>query len=410
MMFGKLGQSRATLFCLALCSIFTIQQAYGQFTTILNIPPDPDIGDNQSIGSATQLNLSDGGEIGELFDAGAADGTSTNVEVNIFGGSVGDDFDAFNGSTVNISGGLVGDRLRASGGSVVNISGGSVGVFFDASSGSEVNISGGSVGDFFDARGSEVNISGGSVGVFFDAFSGSVVNISGGSVGIFFDAFSGSEVNISGGLVGDFFRASGGSEVNLLGTQFVLDSIDITASLTLNVPFTINDRDVTLSGLLANGSPFSFDLNGTIVSGQEYFDPNATLSVTLTLPGDFDGDGAVSGTDFLKWQRGESPNPLSASDLADWEANYGTTIGFGLTGDFNNDGTVDGADFLQWQRGESPNPLSQSDLADWEMNYGMVAPLSAASTAVPEPHSLALFSLSGLLLLRSFRRATTFTA
>ena len=56
-----------------------------------------------------------------------------------------------------------------------------------------------------------------------------------------------------------------------------------------------------------------------------------------------------------------------------------------LPGDFDIDGDVDGFDFLQWQRGESPDPLSQSDLADWEMNYGAVAPLSAASTAVPEP-------------------------
>jgi len=56
-----------------------------------------------------------------------------------------------------------------------------------------------------------------------------------------------------------------------------------------------------------------------------------------------------------------------------------------LAGDFDIDGDVDGFDFLKWQRGESPNPLSASDLADWETNYGTVAPLSATSTAVPEP-------------------------
>ena len=41
-------------------------------------------------------------------------------------------------------------------------------------------------------------------------------------------------------------------------------------------------------------------------------------------PGDFDGDGDVDGRDFLRWQRGQSPSPLSASDLAAWKANYGT--------------------------------------------------------------------------------------
>jgi len=35
---------------------------------------------------------------------------------------------------------------------------------------------------------------------------------------------------------------------------------------------------------------------------------------------------------------------------------------FEPTADFNDDGVADGSDFLLWQRGESPNPLSQNDL------------------------------------------------
>ena len=49
-----------------------------------------------------------------------------------------------------------------------------------------------------------------------------------------------------------------------------------------------------------------------------------TPSSTGTSPGDFDLDGDVDGRDFLIWQRGGSPNSLSASDLADWQAYYGT--------------------------------------------------------------------------------------
>jgi hypothetical protein len=45
------------------------------------------------------------------------------------------------------------------------------------------------------------------------------------------------------------------------------------------------------------------------------------------MPGDFDFDGDVDGRDFLVWQRGDSPDPLSVSDLADWQANYGTSAG-----------------------------------------------------------------------------------
>ena len=47
------------------------------------------------------------------------------------------------------------------------------------------------------------------------------------------------------------------------------------------------------------------------------------LTINIPNPGDFDGNGVVDGRDFLMWQRGESPTPLSASDLADWQANYG---------------------------------------------------------------------------------------
>ncbi len=54
-------------------------------------------------------------------------------------------------------------------------------------------------------------------------------------------------------------------------------------------------------------------------------------------------------------------------------------------GDFDQDGDVDGADFLMWQRGESPNSLSQSDLFAWHTNFGTVGPLMATSTTVPEP-------------------------
>ncbi len=73
-------------------------------------------------------------------------------------------------------------------------------------------------------------------------------------------------------------------------------------------------------------------------------------------------------------------------------------------GDFDFDGDVDGSDFLNWQRGESPNPLSQSDLNDWESNYGTVATLSATSAAVPEPTTSAL-ALAALCLAMSRRRA-----
>ena len=74
-----------------------------------------------------------------------------------------------------------------------------------------------------------------------------------------------------------------------------------------------------------------------------------------------------------------------------------------LPGDFDIDGDADGADFLLWQRGGSPDPLSALDLADWETNYGVVAPLSASTTAVPEP-ATGIVLMLGMAAMYSSRR------
>jgi hypothetical protein len=324
-------------------------QARGQFSTVLNIPPQPNLGSNQSIGSSTQLNLFAGGAIGGFLDVGTADGMSSNVEVNIQGGVVNDVLQAYGaGATVNISGGTVGRVVRALNGATINITSGTVGDFLLVAEGGEVNISGGSVGDESDVgrqldlnSGAVANISGGSVGIHANAFGNSVVTISGGSVGFNFGArdkslvkitggtvgnsfhaleqsvielsggvignnasldggdlhmsggsvgsnfrmHDGSIFNLSGGAVGDYLFATAGSTLNLHGTQFVLGGIDITASLTPNMPHTIAARDVVIEGLLADGSPFDFKLNttGPRIGPFESFDLNATLTVTRVL-------------------------------------------------------------------------------------------------------------------------------
>jgi hypothetical protein len=68
-----------------------------------------------------------------------------------------------------------------------------------------------------------------------------------------------------------------------------------------------------------------------------------------------------------------------------------------VDGDFDYDGDVDGRDFLIWQRGDSPSgPLSASDLALWQANYGAANLTSAlrlppsALDVVPEPSGLVL--------------------
>lgn len=329
----KLQILAATLVLLA--SLFVPQAGQAQvngpgpspsssFDVVLNLPGDENVvtgADDEGVGGVDgqtiQLNVNQG-TVGNVFQTrfgsevniiggvvGESFITFTGSEVNISGGTVGNFFTARSGSVVNISGGTFGPNFTAINGSVVNISGGTVGTgFFAGTVGAgsfpdtEVNISGGTLGNFFDANvGSEVNISGGVFGDFFDANTGSVVNISGGT-GNHFDANIGSVVNISGGVFGEDFDSFPGSVVNLRGSAFSIDGTPLD-NLQLGQPVTITERDITLSGVLSDGQPFSFTLaqGNSSALDHDFFSPNATLTVTLeasVLLGDVNQDGSVT--------------------------------------------------------------------------------------------------------------------
>lgn len=73
-------------------------------------------------------------------------------------------------------------------------------------------------------------------------------------------------------------------------------------------------------------------------------------------------------------------------------------------GDFDGDTDVDGDDFLKWQRGESPNGLTPTDLDIWKQNYGDDFSVAAA-VAVPEPVGGAGLAIAGAIAgRRALRR------
>lgn len=161
------------------------------------------------------------------------------------------------------------------------------------------------IGDFGSVGGdgltTQLNISdGGSVGEGLWALAGSEVNISGGIIGDFFSAREDSVVNISGCTFSFEFEARADSTVNIFGRDFVLDGAPLD-SLTVDSAFTIVDRDVTLSGTLADGSAFSIALNSDFSFG-DFFSPEATLTVTLVPPtfilGDVNQDEVVNFLDI----------------------------------------------------------------------------------------------------------------
>jgi hypothetical protein len=162
----------------------------------------------------------------------------------------------------------------------------------------------------------------------------------------------------------------------------------LTMELAVNTPGAEHDKvvvdgAVTLAGTLDVSllSPF------TLIPGQTF----EIIEVAGALSGMFDGlaegglVGNFSGTNLVISYSGGDGNDV--------------TLLAALPGDFDFDLDVDGLDFLKWQRGQSPTPSSASDLADWETNYGTVPSLSTASTPVPEPATyVMLLSMLPLLL------------
>ncbi len=222
--------------CLSALGILAIAAppaaATGQ--TIINVPPDPA---PSNVGADTILNLSDGGVLGDYFSA-------------------------LDGSTVNISGGAVGRCFHARADSTLNISGGTVGHDFIAYYGSTVFVSGGTIGYGFDLDGSTANISGGMFGESF------IVNYS--------------TATISGGVFGDGFYTGSGSSVEFSALEFLLDGTPIPGLERVGDSIVLAERGGSiLSGTFLNGTPFDFVLNPSYATGQDYFNPNATLRLTV---------------------------------------------------------------------------------------------------------------------------------
>lgn len=203
-------------------TIIAAQSSHAQFTTVINVPPDsaPTL-----LSSDSQLNLFDGGEL-TTVQAGFNDDSSNNIEVNVFGGMAGG-FSVLNGAVLNFHAGMLDGAVLVRGSGIANLWGGEGNSFAFPQAGGTLNISGGS------------------------------------AIGI--------------------IAASSGSSINLIGTEFILDGVDITATLSPQTPFVIGQREVPLTGRFADGTPFAYTLNLPEAGGRGDggFPEDAILSVIL---------------------------------------------------------------------------------------------------------------------------------
>ncbi len=166
-------------------------------------------------------------------------------------------------------------------------------------------IEGGTIGSGLEAAGSSVSVDGGSIGDFFHVHDGSVLDISGGTIGPWFGAYSGSTVNLSGGSIGSFIEVGPQTNFNISGRTFFIDGVPVEGLDGAGM-LTITDRSITLSGVLADGSDFSFELRPEDSASQDYFDPDATVTITLVGPPppcacDWNADDVLNDTDFFDW-------------------------------------------------------------------------------------------------------------
>ncbi len=196
------------------------------------------------------------------------------------------------------------------------------------------------------------------------------------------------DVSITVPLANGGLTKNGPGTLRLAGNSaYQFDTSVLQGSLAIDGPFLSNTADIylstggaldlnfaatdTINKLFIDGVAQATGIWGALDSGAQYTSPLITgtgfLEVVSTIapiiPGDFNGDGFVDGTDLTQWQEDHGVNDESDAD---------------------GDGDSDGRDFLIWQKNFTGSPSL------------------AASVSVPEPatYSLLMLSLAALALRR----------
>ena len=349
-------------------SPFAVDDATGIALNRVEIPnaqPMALVASTDSVGfglrSNQTLRVDAGSALSPHFTAGR--GSEVIIEE---GSRVGENFEAF-GSNVEVRGGFVGRELEA---------------FADTN----LSIHGGIVESLVAREGATVEITGGNIGELF---------------------VRGGIASVSGGAIGKRLRVAAGSELHLLGSEFLFDGLPIEdlTSPGASVLFTSRDRIKGLSGHLDDGALFDFSTSDREKAlGYSYMSADATIRLTLTrLRLDCDRDDEVSASDLdcfgvsgevdqladTLHQLGTLLGDLNLDgkvgfeDFLVFSANFGRGDATYLQGDLNSSQSVDFADFLLFQS-----------------NFGT----AVAAVSAPEPSSLTPVMFATIVISSVLRR------
>jgi len=187
--------------------------------------------------------------------------------------------------------------------------------------------------------------------------------------------------------------------------DFIMDPIPTSYLAAGQVRFTNNNGSTIYWSLSWGGAGFTGsttgntanDANGIFGPPVDIALPSTTLQALL-----FTGAASAQSTTNLA-------DYVLTAGAATFINNAGTSFTLVApeppSADFDGDGDIDGNDFLKWQRGESPNPFTSADLELWQEQYDTTPPLSAI--LVPEPASLTLgvWAMASLAILVARRRS-----
>lgn len=120
------------------------------------------------------------------------------------------------------------------------------------------------------------------------------------------------------------FRSETVTTAGFIDTPVLIDNANSWQAVpTDTTPGNLLDN-TTLD--LANLTFFHIQVEPQGGVGSDSYDVSFNNLRVMDAPGNFDTDYDVDGRDFLTWQRGLTPTPLSSANLAEWQAGYDASL------------------------------------------------------------------------------------